>query len=300
MKKFISIIFICLLAFIFVACGETPKTYSLTINDADKVISLVEGEEKTVVPTVTEGATLVWETSAAGVATVDGGKITAVAEGSATITVSVKEQADLKVTISVTVEAKKVEVKYELKVTEKSVTMVVDDVKTITPTYTQGATLVWASSDATVVSVVNGKLTALKAGTATITVAYGDVKAEFAVEVTDDAFFKVELNGKMDDALWSDSVKAHKKSIKAGEQYVDIYAARNSKGIYVYGDYVTDAVRNNGPEWWQQDNVEWRFVTKADPSTKDTDQIWISSMGGGSHNAKDGHVTPLTLNEETQ
>ena len=126
-----------------------------------------------------------------------------------------------------------------------------------------------------------------------------DVEAKFNVEVTEDAFFKVELNGQMDDALWSESVKAHKKSIKAGEQYVDIYAARNSKGIYVYGDYVTNEVRYNGGEWWQQDNVEWRFVTKADPSTKDTDQIWISSMNGGAHNAKDGHVTPLTLNEET-
>lgn len=137
------------------------------------------------------------------------------------------------------------------------------------------------------------------AGTATITVAYEDIKVDFAVEVTTDAMFKVELNGQMDDKLWSQSVKDRKIAVKAGEQLVDVYVARNSKGVYIYGDYSTNAIRNNGGEWWQQDNIEFRLVTKNDPKPLDPDQIWVSSVNGGSHNAHSGYVTPLELNEET-
>ena len=107
MKKIISIIFVCLLAFVVFACGE-PE-FTLSIADADKNVTLVEGDEKVVVPTVTGGATLVWKTSAEGVATVDGGKITAVAEGTAVITVSLKEDETLKVEINVTVNKKEVQ-----------------------------------------------------------------------------------------------------------------------------------------------------------------------------------------------
>ena len=106
MKKIISIMFICLLAFVAFACGE-PK-YSLSINDADKNVALVEGDEKVVVPTVAGGATLVWSSSAPAVASVAEGVITALKEGTAVITVSLKEDETLKVEINVTVSKKEV------------------------------------------------------------------------------------------------------------------------------------------------------------------------------------------------
>lgn len=136
-------------------------------------------------------------------------------------------------------------------------------------------------------------------GTATITVAYGELKQEIALTVTSDTNYKVLLNAQMDDALWSQTVKDNKITITAGVETVDVYVARNSKGVYIYGDYKTDTVRDVGSGWFEKDNVEFRLVTKDDPVCLDTDQIWVSSVNGGSHNASEGMVTALTLNEET-
>ena len=108
MKRFLSIFFVCLLAFVAFACGEDPVEYSLSIADADKNVALVEGDEKTIVPTVAGGATLVWSSNAPEVASVAEGVITALKEGTAVITVSLKEDETLKVEISVTVSKKEV------------------------------------------------------------------------------------------------------------------------------------------------------------------------------------------------
>ena len=91
-----------------ISCGEK---YTLSIKDADKNIALEVGDSKTVVPEYSEGATLVWESSDQNVVTVSNGTINAVKEGSATITVSLKEKSELKVEITVKVTKKEVVIK---------------------------------------------------------------------------------------------------------------------------------------------------------------------------------------------
>lgn len=108
MKKIITFIFVGLLAFLMFACGG--KEYTLSISNADKSITLTEGDSRTIVPVYTEGATLVWESSNNDVVTVLEGKITAISEGSAVVTITLEENSKLKVEITVTVN-KKVEIK---------------------------------------------------------------------------------------------------------------------------------------------------------------------------------------------
>ena len=161
------------------------------------------------------------------------------------------------------------------------------------------------------------------AGTATITVAYEDVKAEFALEVTEDAMFKVELNGQMDDLLWTDTVKGnvykHYSDHADHETQIDVYASRNSKGIYFYADYsskisgslhVNDEKTDDGisPDgWWQGDNMELRLYSPNGMLTNDKEigsgndnQYWISHYNGAAASNMSSHfVSAPVLNEET-
>ena len=55
----------------------------------------------------------------------------------------------------------------------------------LAPEKTEGAVLVWKSSDPTVVAVSNGKVVAVGAGTATVTVSIKDTDIKDSVEVTE-------------------------------------------------------------------------------------------------------------------
>lgn len=179
MKKICIFLFALLLVLVLVGCGEKV---TLTINDSDKAISLEEGQSKEVVPVVTGKATLEWESSDASVATVNNGLIKAEKAGSAVITVYVKDDVEIKATITVTVTKK-----YEIKVTEKDILLEEGQEQTIKPSFTEGEKLVWNSSDSSIATVVDGKITAVKEGTAKITVyleGHEDIKAEINVTVS--------------------------------------------------------------------------------------------------------------------
>ena len=200
MKKFLSFLFICLLAFLFVGCGDKPDdnkptgdvtNYSLTISDADKTVSLEVGAEKIITATF-EGGTLEWVSSDSTVVSVDNGTLKALKAGTATITVSLKEKAEYKVTISVTVtEAAPavVEVtglalsgkKAEVKVGEEFTV-----VATVTPSNATDKTVTWASSDATVATVTDGKVKALKVGTTEISATAGSKTEKFTLTVKEE------------------------------------------------------------------------------------------------------------------
>lgn len=128
--------------------------------------------------------------------------------------------------------------------------------------------LTFTSSDDTIVTVDStGKVTATeKPGKAVITVKYGEIEKIFNVEVTDDAKFKVVLDGKMDDLIWSDMVKANKYTLtlKGANEHIDFYGSRNSKGVYLFADYWVNAQKsgNASNDWWMNDNFETRFVDR--------------------------------------
>ncbi len=121
-------------------------------------------------------------------------------------------------------------------------------------------------------------------GKAVITVSYGSLSKEFTVEVTDDAKFKVDIDGKMDDLIWSEEVKNNKfhYALNGEGEYIDFYAAKNSKGVYIYADYYVNEQKsgNTSGNWWENDNFEFRFKTVSDRTVKTIEGLNTDATGG--------------------
>jgi uncharacterized protein YjdB len=175
------------------------KVYPVTGVTLDKTAcEMTEGDELTLTATINpENATnknVTWSTSDATVATVVNGKVTALKAGNATITVTT-EDGNKTATCALTVKAKVYPVTgvtldkttYELTV-GGNVTLTA----TINPANATNKNVTWKTSDATVATVVNGKVTALKAGTATITVTTEDGNKTATCTVTVKATISTE------------------------------------------------------------------------------------------------------------
>ena len=165
--------------------------------------------------------------------------------------------------------------------------------------------LTFTSSDPAVATVSQtGLVTAgSTAGTATITVAYGEVKAELAIEVTTDEKFKVELDGKMNDLIWSDEVKASPVSISRENFHakVEMFASRNSRGVYLFANYECANEYSSATEWWKGDNIELRMVGNNGilPNKAGGDQYFASTASNGVHTFTNAYISRPVLNEET-
>ena len=148
---------------------------------------LIVGEELTLTATVTpENAvdkSVIWETSDASVATVENGKVTAVAAGSTTITA---KAGDKSAACVVTVAEPVVEVAgVELNQTSAELTVGGELALTATvkPDNATDKSVTWSTSNEKVATVVDGKVTAVAAGTATITVTAGGKREQCVVSV---------------------------------------------------------------------------------------------------------------------
>ena len=174
------------------ADGSGEKaTCSVTVNAAaivpvesvslDKTsLELTEGGTArltaTILPQNTTNKNVTWSTSDASIATVTDGVVTAVAPGTATITVTT-EDGGKTATCAVTVAAATVPVT-GVTLNKTSTSLYVGDTETLTATVTpDNATnkdVTWTSSNPSVAKVENGVVTAVGAGTATITVTTQD------------------------------------------------------------------------------------------------------------------------------
>ena len=125
----------------------------------------------TVYPCDAKDRTVLWSSSDTSVATVVNGKVTAKKAGTATITAMTSNGKTA--VCKVTVKKDKVLPKGVF-LTYSTLKMSVNDVRTlsatINPSDADDKTLVWTSSDTSVATVVNGKVTAKKIGKAVITV----------------------------------------------------------------------------------------------------------------------------------
>ena len=162
----------------------TPVT-SLTLDRT--TLTMTEGDTQTLTATVkpddATDKTVTWTSSNTSVATVDGGKVTAVAPGTATITA---KAGDKTTTCAVTVEKKVVPVT-SLTLDRTTLTMTEGDTQTLNatvkPDNATDKTVTWTSSNTSVATVDGGKVTAVAPGTATITAKAGDKTATCAVTV---------------------------------------------------------------------------------------------------------------------
>lgn len=170
----------------------SPKTISVTGVSLDQsYVELVEGDEVVLAATVSpENATnknIVWLSSDDSVVSVSEGVLTAHKEGTATIAVRT-EDGNKTASCKVTVSPKIISVT-EVSLDHSSLELVEGDelvlTATVSPEDATNKNVVWSSSDASVVSVSEGVLTAHKAGAATITVETedGNLTASCAVSV---------------------------------------------------------------------------------------------------------------------
>lgn len=188
MKNFVRMAAVCFAAAgLFAGCNddETLATAETVVLDKP-AITLEVGDREQLKATVTpdDGQTLVWSSSDTSVATVTEGAVTAVAVGSARITVRTgSAEAACSVTV---VPAKPVEVE-SVTLDRTTLDLTVGDTErltaTVLPEDAADKTVVWSSSDSSVASVADGLVTALAPGTATVTTKAGGKSAECVVTV---------------------------------------------------------------------------------------------------------------------
>ncbi len=159
-----------------VTVQEKPVVYTVSLSATS--VTIYEGDTYTLTAT-TNCPSLTWSSSSTSVATVSSsGKITAVSAGTTTITA---KYGSVSASCTVTVQEKPIV--YTVSLNTSSVTIYEGDTYTLTAT-TNCPSLTWSSSSTSVATVSSsGKITAVSAGTATITAKYGSVSASCTVTV---------------------------------------------------------------------------------------------------------------------
>ena len=243
--------------------AEEVKPVEISLNATS--LAMVEKEEKTIEATVsnTDNKDVTWTSTDEGVATVSGGKVSAVKAGTVTITATSKADTTKTATCQVTVTAPK-EIKISLDAT--TVSMKVGEEKTLkeSVTGTSDTSVEWKSSDSAIVSVDKGKVKALKKGEATITVT-------LKVDTTKTATCKVTV---ADKDYSNDTTKLTDKS---GNQ---LYK-KNSDGSFseaTYADFYGDYKKNGG-----------KFYRKSSKDTGYTYTGWQTIDGSTYFFDKDGN-----------
>lgn len=160
---------------------ESDVVYATGISlDIDSIEIVGTGSQTltaTVEPDNTTDKTVTWTSSDESVATVDGGVVTGVSAGTATITASVKSGANTYETATATVTVSNVAVTgvaFENDTASVDTGDTVQLTATVTPTSATNKTVTWESSDEAVATVEDGVVTGVSAGTATITVKTND------------------------------------------------------------------------------------------------------------------------------
>ena len=171
--------------------GSGDSTTVEQINLSTTSVSLKVGESITVTAIVTPEASVTWTSASDSIATVNGGTITAKAEGETAITVKTEKGA----TATVTVKVSKAEeqtpetvavtgVSLDKKTLDLTVGGTATLTATIAPSNATNTNVTWSTSDAGVAEVSGGNVTAKGVGTATITVTTADENKTATCTVT--------------------------------------------------------------------------------------------------------------------
>ena len=174
-------------------CGQKfvhVNSVSLNTSSLELAIGDTYAFKTSVLPENATNKELIWSTSDESVVSVDNGTITALKEGKATI--SVKSKDGYKSSSAVITVVKKPSIIHvsSVSLNETSLNLLTGDRATLTatvlPTNATDKTISWSSSDESVATVKNGKVTAISAGQATISVTTkdGGLTASCIVNVT--------------------------------------------------------------------------------------------------------------------
>ena len=166
------------------------KTYEATctvtvgkpsVSLSSNSLSMMPGDSKTLSATTKpSGQSVSWSSDNTRVATVSGGKVTAVAAGSANITAKITCGGQTySATCKVTVE------KPGVTLSATSLSLMPGDSKTLSATTKpSGQSVSWSSSNTSVATVSGGKITAVASGTATITAKFTYNGTEYSQKCT--------------------------------------------------------------------------------------------------------------------
>lgn len=182
-----------------------------------------------------KGATkdVVWESSDINVATVDAkGKVTSVSEGTATITATANRKS-----ASCTVTVKESSIALNMDTMQLSNKGTGSSMKLTPSIVGSKKTVKWVSSDKTVATVSNGKVTGKKSGTATITATVNGISDTCVVTVTDGL---VSINEEKV-LLYVGGTKTETKQLKtnAGKKDVLVWSSSNDNIATVENGLVT-------------------------------------------------------------
>ena len=172
----------------------TVPVASVTLDKTS--LSLTRGQEAelkaTVAPDDASDKTVAWSSDKTSVATVTNGKVKAVGAGTATITA---KAGDKTAACTVTVAVPVTSVTLDKAALELEVGASADLKATVLPSDATDKAVAWSSDKEAVATVVNGKVTAIAAGEATITAKAGDKTATCKVTVTNSVPPVVEATG---------------------------------------------------------------------------------------------------------
>ena len=210
------------------------KVESVKLNKSS--LTLVEGDSETLEATISPSDAInkkvSWESSNVAVATVEDGKVTAVKFGKATITVTTEDGGKTS-TCEVAVADKAIAVA-DVKLDKSTLTLMEKEsdtlIATITPDDATNKGISWKSSDKTIATVEEGKVTAIKAGKASITVTTEDGEKTATCEVTVNDIIDIP------DANFKECLIRHFDTNKDGE--ISIAETKNITSINCQGDFI--------------------------------------------------------------
>ncbi len=251
-------------------CTVTVKSPLKSISLSKTSLDLTEGDSSALSvsynPTdTTDSKAITWSSSNTKVATVDkSGKVTAVAAGTATITATSSVNGVKAATCTVNVKKKEIHLK-SISLSKTSISLTEGGSETITVSYdpsntTDSKAIKWSSSDTKVATVdKNGKVTAVGAGSATIT-------ATSAVKGVDSKKCTVNVSAKKkDDNSGNSGNSGSGNSGGSGNG-----GSGNSGGSGNGGNTVTDKTpifgwfTKNGNDYWYENGI--RQGTVNDPN----------------------------------
>lgn len=179
------------ISFLLISCGQEKEPVSVTgISLSPTLLEIIEGDIRTlsvnISPSNADNKSVSWTSTQPAVASVQEGTVTAHKEGTATIIVTTADGGKT-ATCTVNVAPSYVAVS-EVSLNHSTLELLEGESTTLSatilPEKATNKNVIWTSSDISVIIVDNGKVTAIKEGTATITVTTEDGNKSATCEVT--------------------------------------------------------------------------------------------------------------------
>lgn len=178
------------ISFLLISCGQEKEPVSVTgISLSPTLLEIIEGDIRTlsvnISPSNADNKSVSWTSTQPAVASVQEGTVTAHKEGTATIIVTTADGGKT-ATCTVNVAPSYVAVS-EVSLNHSTLELLEGESTTLSatilPEKATNKNVIWTSSDTSVIIVDNGKVTAIKEGTATITVTTEDGNKSATCEV---------------------------------------------------------------------------------------------------------------------